>query len=304
VKPMQHSTAPSAGKEVRCDVAAFGSVQFTLDMFAALRQRPGPGVGQSLPNNFLKHADELTVASLAAVLEAIERFGMASEGNFTNWGVVAAPAFLGRATLVTALQRHADEGAWGISPHFIPHRSQHAVAGTISQALKIHGPNFGTGGSPSGTAEGLLAGAVLLEGNALPGVWVALAQWEPEFIPDHQGKPIGPCLCRAVAVALVPQSSSRCTMRLRIAPAGREQANGHSNGAAPRAKPSLETLQKALAEANTAPAKLAWSINASVTIELEFNAADAGSGGPATRLRPSGRAWRPSQARAGTEKKR
>src|SRR5437879_4810607 len=118
---MQHSTAPSAGKDVRCDVAAFGSVQFTLDMFAALRQRPGPGVGQSLPNNFLKHADELTVASLAAVLEAIERFGMGSLGNFSNWGVVAAPAFLGRATLINALQRYADDVAWGISPHFLAH---------------------------------------------------------------------------------------------------------------------------------------------------------------------------------------
>ncbi|HEV3119125.1 MAG TPA: hypothetical protein VGY58_18870 [Gemmataceae bacterium] len=301
MKPTRNSTALPAGKDVCCDVAAFGSVQFTLDMFPALRQRPGPGVGHSLPNNFLKHADELTVASLAAVLEAVERFGMGSEGVFTNWGVVAAPAFLGRATLVNALQRYADEGAWGISPHFIPHRSQHAVAGTISQALKIHGPNFGTGGGPSGAAEGLLAGAVLLEGSGLPGVWVALAQWEPEFIPDLQGKATGPCLCRAVALALVSTDSHTRGMRLRAAPARRPETNGHGNGAGSRGKPSLETLQKALADANSASAKLVWSFNATMAIEMEINVAPVQE--PAI-AQPVGRLWRFGQARAGTEKKR
>ena len=301
MKPTRNSTAPPAGREVCCEVAAFGSVQFTLDMFPPLRQRPGPGVGQSLPNNFLKHADELTVASLAAVLEAIERFGMGSESDFTNWGVVAAPAFLGRATLVNALQRYADEGAWGISPHFIPHRSQHAVAGTISQALKIHGPNFGTGGGPGGAAEGLLAGAVLLDGSRLPGVWVALAQWEPEFIPDPQGKPTGPCLCRAVALALVAANSRERRVRLHAAPARRMETNGHSNGAGPRLKPSLETLHKALAEANTAAAKLVWSINANVTIGMEIDVAPLQE--PAIG-QPVGRVWRFGQAGAGTEKKR
>src|SRR2546428_8215646 len=195
--PTQNLAAPEPGGPVRCDVAAFGSVHFTLDMFPALRKKPGPGIGQSLPNNFLKHTDEQTVASLAAVLQAVDRCGL-SETNFRNWGVVAAPAFLGRATLVSALQHYADEGAWGISPHFIPHCSQHAVAGTISQALKIHGPNFGTGGGPAGAVEALLAGAVLLEGNQLPGVWAVISGWEPEMIPDREGKPTAGCTCQTV----------------------------------------------------------------------------------------------------------
>src|ERR1700751_1917728 len=107
-----------------------------MDMLPSLRQRPGPGLGGSLPATFLRHADEQTVAALAAVLHAIQECGM-SVADFKEWGVVAAPHFLGRAMLAAALQRLAAEGAWGISPHLIPHRSQHAVSGTISQVLKI-----------------------------------------------------------------------------------------------------------------------------------------------------------------------
>jgi hypothetical protein len=304
VKPPQNSATAPAGTEVRCAIAAFGSVLYTLDMFPALRQRPGPGVGQFLPNNFLKHADELTVASLAAVLQAIDRFGMGAEADFERWGVVAAPAFLGRATLVTALQRYADEGAWGLSPHFIPHRSQHAVAGTISQALKIHGPNFGSGGGPGGIAEGMLAGAILLDGNRLPGVWVALAGWEPEFVPDHDGKPTTNCICRAVALALTPSDQRQQAMGLRVLPAGRAGHYGPSNGAVFRSNPTLETLQQSLAEPDAIPTKLNWSINGTAAIELDVHRNGRNSSDAAVGHRPVGRAWRFGQAGAGTENKR
>src|SRR5205085_3519156 len=136
---------------------ASGCLSVAPEQVPALRQKPGPGVGESLPNNFLKHADDQTVLALAAVLHAIQDKGL-QETDFTHWGVVAGPCFLGRATLVSALQRYDAEGAWGLSPHFIPHRSQHAVSGTISQALKIHGPNLGAGGGPGAVVEGLLAG--------------------------------------------------------------------------------------------------------------------------------------------------
>src|SRR5438067_465552 len=84
----------------------------------------------------------------------------------------------------------------GLSPHFIPHRSQHAISGTISQALKIHGPNFGAGGGPGAAAEALLAGAVLLEGSRLPGVWVVLTGWDPEYVPDPEGRPTCETTCQ------------------------------------------------------------------------------------------------------------
>src|SRR6266849_7646094 len=137
-----------------------------MDQFAALRQRPGPGPGPgvALPASLLRHADEQTIAGLAAVLHAIHDFDM-NVADFRDWGIAAAPCFLGRATMAVALQRLAAEGAWGISPHVIPHRSQHRVGGTISQVLKIFGPNFGTGGGPGGLVDALLAGPVLLERN-------------------------------------------------------------------------------------------------------------------------------------------
>jgi hypothetical protein len=112
------------------------------------------------------------------------------------------------------LQRFADEGAWGLSPHFIPHRSQHAMSGTISQALKIHGPNFGAGGGPNGVLEALRAGAVLLHGDRLPGVFVIVTDWEPEFLPDRDGRPIGDTTLHAIAFALSPIRLDAHGMRL------------------------------------------------------------------------------------------
>ena len=42
--------------------------------------------------------------------------------SFTDWGVIGAPRFMGRAAMAQALQKFDQEGAWGISPHLIPHR--------------------------------------------------------------------------------------------------------------------------------------------------------------------------------------
>jgi len=224
VKPIQTASTSVVETALSCDLRAHHSIQATLDTIVNLRRRPGPGPGERLPHNFLKHADEQTVVGLAAVLEAIHHSGL-SETDFTNWGIVAAPSFLGRATLVGALQRFEAEGAWGISPHFIPHRSQHAVSGTISQVLKVHGPNFGTGGAPGSGAEALLAGAVLLEGNRLPGVWVVMSDWEPELIPDETGRPApADAICHATVLALVPTRPGWQGPRLRITLPGRGES--------------------------------------------------------------------------------
>jgi hypothetical protein len=130
--------------------------------------------------------------------------------NFRHWGVIAAPRFFGRAKLAAVLSRFAVEGAWGISPHLIPHRSQHALSGTISQALKIHGPNFGAGGGPDSADEALLVAGALLADGQLPGVWVVLTGFAPELVPvatdpstpETTLLPTSDCL--ALALALVP----------------------------------------------------------------------------------------------------
>jgi 3-oxoacyl-(acyl-carrier-protein) synthase len=193
---------------VCCDVYAVGSVQVTVEQFPSLRRSPGPGLPESFSATGLKHSDEQSVAALAAVLQAIQQTGM-PVANFSSWGIVAAPCFIGRSTLVVALQRYAQEGAWGISPHFIPHCSQHSASGTISQVLKIHGPNFGVGGGSGGILEALLAGATLVKGNGLPGVWVVITGWDPEWIPDQDGRPTTNSVCQALALALTTAQPGR-----------------------------------------------------------------------------------------------
>jgi hypothetical protein len=178
---------------------------------AELRKQPGPPCGKPLPGNFLKHADEQTVAGVAAVFQAIHDSGLAPDGSpalFRQWGVVAAPRFLGRSAMASDLPRFLAEGAWDVSPHMIPHRSLHAASGTLSQALKIHGPNFGGGGGPGNETEGLLAGVAMLEGMRLPGVWVVLTRMHPELPDDGKsGRPVPGSFAWAVALALRPAGS-------------------------------------------------------------------------------------------------
>jgi hypothetical protein len=191
------SVLPPPATVVRCRAAAHAVLRVPADELPALRQKPHPTLVGLLPLNLLKHADDQTVVGLAAVLRAIGDFHL-SLGGFTDWGFLSAPRFLGRAAMAQALQKFAQEGAWGISPHLIPHRSLHAPSGTISQALKIHGPNLGVGGGPGADVEGLLAAAALLAADRLPGVWLLLTGNEHEEV-FGAAKPG----CLAVAMALV-----------------------------------------------------------------------------------------------------
>jgi hypothetical protein len=190
-------------------------VRVPLEGLPQWRRQPGPVVGEPLPSGFLKHADEQTVAGLAAVYQAIHDHGLPADG-FRDWGVLAAPRFLGRPAMALALQRFAAEGAWGVSPHLIPHRSLHSVSGTVSQALKVHGPNFGVGGGPGSEAEALLGAAALLERRRLPGVWVVLTRLDPEQPLDPEGRPAAGTTCLALALALVPPRAGWQGVRVRI----------------------------------------------------------------------------------------
>jgi hypothetical protein len=148
------------------------------------------------------------------VYKAIELAGWQAK-SFDDWGVVAGPRFLGRPAMAAALHRFAAEGAWGVSPHLIPHRSLHSISGTVSQALKIHGPNFGVGGGPNAVLETLLAALALLEGKKLPGVWAVLTGLDPELPPDEAGRMAPGTYCVGLALALtsVPISSSRIRLQ-------------------------------------------------------------------------------------------
>ncbi len=201
----------NANTSVACGLAAHSRLRVPLEKLAELRRRPGPAP-DSFPTSFLKHSDEQTVIGLAAVFQALHDFHL-NPDHFRDWGVLAAPRFLGRSTVGTHLTRFAEEGAWGVSPHLIPHRSLHSLSGSISQALKIHGPNFGIGGGPQAAGELLLNALALLHCQRLPGLWIIATDLLPDPIPLlAPGTQI-----LALALALVPWSPSSALPRLTLA---------------------------------------------------------------------------------------
>jgi hypothetical protein len=106
-------------------------------------------------------------------------------------------------------------GGVAVSPHIVPQCSLHSVAGAVSVALGMHGPNIGTSGGQHAVSEGLFTCLSLLAANAvtgesLPGIWLVVSGWTQEPSLDAAGKPdcsppqndrSGP-ICRALAVAL------------------------------------------------------------------------------------------------------
>ena len=160
MKPASIAPTTSAGTCVSCAIQGFATAQATSQDIALLRQDlTAPSKG--LPASLVKHADDQTIVALAVTFRTIERHQLIGT-DFRDWAVLASPRYLGRSSLAGSLQRYQSEGAWGVSPHLIPHRSMHAVSGSISQALGIHGPNLGVGGGPTGAAEIFMAAAALL----------------------------------------------------------------------------------------------------------------------------------------------
>ena len=199
---------------IECAVAARALLRVPVEQVAPLRKQPGPAPSP-FPVSFLKHSDEQTVVALAAVFTAIRDHQL--PGDFRHWGAVAGPRFLGRATTAAAVPRFLAEGAWGVSPHVVPHRSLHAVSGTLSQALKLHGPNFGVGGGPGSEGELMLADMALLQGMRLPGVWLLFSRCQPDLCPDGSGAPPPGTEIQALALALVPVAAG--LPRLALVPA-------------------------------------------------------------------------------------
>jgi hypothetical protein len=273
-------TARFAETTVCCDVAGFGVLRVSPEKIPVLRKQPGPPHGEPLSASLLKHLDEQTLVGLGAVLHAIKDHGLA-ETVFTDWGILAAPRFLGRVSLAVALHRFQLEGAWGISPHLIPHHSLHALSGTISQALKVHGPNFGVGGGPHAADEGFLTTAALLAGDRVPGVWLILTGHEPELVPENpaapaangNGKPAVLPSCAAVALALVATRPGSQRLKLHISPGplpGQEQGLVEQD----QGKPFfyLEALLDTLLSATP---RGAWQLHCGGGVELKRHGAGA-----------------------------
>jgi hypothetical protein len=216
LKPAQDHS-PVGPRGICCEVAAFASARLPLDTLPELRRNPEALLAIATPASVFKHLDEQTVAGLAAVCRAVKASGL-DRASFRDWGVLAAPHFLGQPVMVTSLLRFRAEGAWGVSPHVIPHHSLHSISGTVSQVLKVHGPNLGVGGGRGGTGEALLAAAAWLGRRRVPGVWVVVTTFDPQSDLSEQGQSRPGTACVALALALVPARVDSVGLRLRVLP--------------------------------------------------------------------------------------
>ncbi len=209
--------SPHSGNNSSCTLRTFGVVEASADALAALRKEPGPPGGLALPPNLLNHADDQTVAAVAAVLRAIHDGGL-SEQAFTDWAVVGAPRFPGRRSFAVSLDKFRQQGPLSVSPLIIPFQSLHALSSMISLALHIHGPSLGVGGGIGGIRQALLLGLSLAAEQDAAGVWVVVTGWDPEAIPRANETDGRQPVCRAAALALLPQAVGAFGSRLRLVP--------------------------------------------------------------------------------------
>ncbi|MFL5339471.1 MAG: hypothetical protein ACJ8F7_04820 [Gemmataceae bacterium] len=191
----------------KCGVTAYAAAALPLAMADARRTKPGPDGAKSVPLKHVKNADEQTIAGLSALFHAIHARGW-QDRSFDDWAVIGAPRYLGRMAVAFTTNKYLSDPAYSISPHIIPNQSLHALSGTISVVLNIHGPNYGVGGGPNAVPEGLLAGLTALATDKLPGVWLVLTEFDPEPIPDEAGNPTNAVTAWAVALALQPENGA------------------------------------------------------------------------------------------------
>ncbi len=195
-------------------IVGYGSVVLKYDELNAIR-RTLSIAGRKLPPAFLKNAEEQTIAGFAAMSQAIENFSMDTT-TFSDWGVIAAPRFVGRASGAVAMARFDELGPSSTSVHIIPQQSLHSLSGAVSVAMGLHGPNFGVGGGPNAALEGFLTVLGSVDWQSVPGMWLVLTEWNPEPIPDKSGKPTNAALCFGLALALVQPRPNESAPRLRI----------------------------------------------------------------------------------------
>lgn len=182
--------------------------------------RRADDVGPPLPPRFLRHADPQTVAAVRAVQQAAGRLAEDARlpgGSLEGHGVIAAASRLGRPAAGRALDGFASSGGIAVPTTIVPQCSLHAVAGAVSVAFGMHGPNVGIGGGPGAVAEGLLTAASFAcnpgVAGGVAGWWLVCTGWDCEPSLDAGGNAAADPLVRAVALCVVPgaaQSGNLC----------------------------------------------------------------------------------------------
>ncbi|QEH36175.1 hypothetical protein OJF2_47350 [Aquisphaera giovannonii] len=194
---------------LEAEVRSHAFRRMTVEELAAYRRRPEPAPGwPPMPAGLLRQSDDQTVAAIAAATDAIRRIDGCAPGYARDWGLLAAPRYLGRAKLAQALARFDEENVWGVSPHLIPHFALHSPSGTLSLALGIRGPNLGIGGGHCAAFEGVLAALSWLDAGVVPAVLLAITGWDPELVPDDRGEAPPGLACEALALVLVPPGAA------------------------------------------------------------------------------------------------
>lgn len=219
-------------------VSACATVELRAAEIPRLRDLAVPEGAPALPPRFLRHADEQTVVGMRAVLAAIAGWP-GPRPSFAGHGVVAAPCRSGRFAAAQSLTLFREGGGVTVSPHVVPQCSLHSLAGAVSVALGMHGPNIGVGGGRHAVVEGLAAALSLLApatvgGSTAPGAWFVATAWDEEPPLDATGRPRdesaaggaaaagGSPLCRGIAIALEPEAAAdaatHAVARLVLAP--------------------------------------------------------------------------------------
>ncbi len=212
-----HGSIPNAeAVSAACGVASHALVEATLAEIPGLRDQSVPEGMPALPSRFLRHSDEQTVVGIRAVLAAIAAHPEPTL-SFAGYGIVAAACQSGRIATAQSLAMLRTAGGVAVSPHIVPQCSLHSLAGAVSVALGMHGPNIGTSGGQHAVSEGLFTCLSMLAADAsLPGIWLVVSGWTEEPSLDATGKPdctplqdgrSGPA-CRALAVALTADADA------------------------------------------------------------------------------------------------
>lgn len=207
-------SATAESRCLECAVAAFATIRMTFEEVNALRKKSDSLPG-NLGNSLLRHADEQTLAALAAARDTVARMECPPQ-EFGDWGVVCSTRYLGRKAFAESLTKFAAEGPWNVSVQVVPNRSLHSPGSMVGLALGCHGPCIGVGGGLDGETDAWITAMTLLDQHAMPGMFMIFSGWEPDEHIDVEGKPLTDSRCTSLVLALQPSTAKSSVARLKI----------------------------------------------------------------------------------------